>query len=88
MSQALLLAAFYGFLGGLARALIGFYKAYRAKKHHPFKWGYFFITVAGAALIGAFVAFALVVDDRISILAGYAGIDIIENLAKIYKKSL
>ncbi len=84
----LLLHAFYGFLGGLARALIGVYKSYRIKKNTRFKLGYFLITIVGAALIGAFVAFTLAIDYRISILAGYAGIDIIENLAKIYKKTV
>ncbi len=81
----LLIHALYGFLGGLIRGLVGFYKAKRSKKK-TFKASYFGLTVVVSGLIGAFVAFTLINDYRISILAGYVGIDILENLVKIYKK--
>lgn len=82
----LVINAFYGLLGGLIRGIVGYYKAYRSKSKKTFKPTYFLITILGSALIGAFVAFTLVNDYRISILVGYAGIDILENIVKIYNK--
>lgn len=82
----LLIHAAYGFLGGLARGLLGFYKSYRTVKKIRFKPYYLLITLLLSALIGAFVAVLLITDYRVSILAGYVGIDLLENILKIYKR--
>ncbi|MEK6940462.1 MAG: hypothetical protein AABW49_01005 [Nanoarchaeota archaeon] len=82
----LLIHAFYGLLGGFVRGLVGFYKDYKANNKANFNYIYFLVTVLTSSIIGAFVAFTMVTDYRISILAGYAGIDLLENIIKIYNR--
>ena len=49
-----------------------------------FLWGYYFITVVIAAIIGIFVGIIFNFDYRLSLLAGYAGTDILEGIYKSF----
>jgi len=47
---------------------------------------YLFITILGAGIIGAFVSLMVSTSYVIPLIAGYAGIDIVESVVKAYKK--
>jgi len=79
----LLTAAGFGFFGGIVRALVGLMKVKNIKK--KFNLMYFLVTVAASGLIGTFTGMLVGADYRLSLLAGYAGIDIIEGVYKIRK---
>ena len=72
-----------GGLGGLARGFIGLLKAMSLRR--KILWGYYSITVIVAAMIGAFVGIVFNFDYRLSLLAGYAGTDILEGIYKSFK---
>jgi len=84
----LLLLAFFGFLGGLTRAVVGLLKHYRINRRTKFKLNYLIITLIGSAVIGVFASLLITTNYSLSLVAGYVGIDIIENLVKIYRKKL
>jgi hypothetical protein len=48
-------------------------------------WPYYLITVLVAATIGVFTGIIFNFDYRLSLLAGYAGTDIIEGIYKSFK---
>lgn len=78
----LLEAALFGFIGGLARASVGFVKYSYKKKHPKFRPHDFIFTFVCSGIIGIFTG--LLVDGAtLSLLAGYAGTDLIENIYKI-----
>ena len=85
-----LLAALLGGVGGLTRGFIGLLKALSLKRR--ILWGYYAITVVIAVVIGIFVGIIFNFDTRLSLLAGYAGTDILEgiyksfNVSKVYVK--
>ena len=81
-------AAFFGLLGGITRALVGLLKHYRINKNTKFRLSYLIVTMIGAAIIGMFTSLAITTNYTLSLVSGYVGIDIIENLVKIYKKKL
>lgn len=71
-----------GALGGLVRGLIGIAKRVNEKKE-PFKMSKLLFSLVVAMITGG-VASALTNGDwRVSLLAGYAGSDLLESLYKI-----
>ena len=79
----LLLAGLLGAFGGLVRAAVGLFKALSIKMR--IYWGYFFITMIIAAIIGSLVGLVFSFEPRLSALAGYAGTDILEGIYKAFK---
>ena len=88
--DGLILSAVLGGVGGLTRGVVGLLKAMSLKRR--IIWGYYLITVAIAVIIGVFVGVVFDFDPRLSLLAGYAGTDILEgiyksfNVQKVYVK--
>lgn len=78
----LLLAAILGGIGGLTRGLVGLLKALSLRR--KILWGYYIITVLIALIIGVFVGIIFNFDPRLSLLAGYAGTDILEGIYKSF----
>ena len=81
--EQILFPALLGGLGGLTRGVIGLLKALSLRRR--ILWGYYTITVLVAAIIGAFVGIIFNFDYRLSLLAGYAGTDILEGIYKSFK---
>ena len=73
--EAVVLAGILGGVGGLTRGLVGLLKALSLKRR--ILWGYYAITVAIAVVIGIFVGIIFDFDTRLSLLAVYAGTDIL-----------
>jgi len=80
MINPLLLA---GALGGLTRGVVGLLKALSLKRN--IVWLYWLITVVIAVIIGTFTGIVFDFDPRLSLLAGYAGTDILEGIFKSFK---
>ena len=80
--NTLLLPAVLGGVGGLTRGFIGLLKALSLRR--KILWGYYFITVIVALVIGVFVGLIFNFDYRLSLLAGYAGTDILEGIYKSF----
>jgi fluoride ion exporter CrcB/FEX len=80
--DATLLAGLLGGLGGLTRGVVGLLKALSLRRR--ILWGYYAITVLIAMIIGAFVGIIFDFDPRLSLLAGYAGTDILEGIYKSF----
>ena len=83
--DALYLAALLGGVGGLTRGFVGLLKALSLKRR--ILWAYYTITVAIAVVIGIFVGIIFDFDPRLSLLAGYAGTDILEGIYKSFNVS-
>lgn len=81
--EALLLSAILGGVGGLTRGVVGLLKALSLRRR--IIWGYYGITVLVAVIIGVFVGIIFNFDVRLSLLAGYAGTDIIEGIYKSFQ---
>ena len=81
--SALLLPAALGGLGGLTRGVVGLLKAISLRR--KILWGYYSITVLVAIVIGIFTGVIFNFDYRLSLLAGYAGTDILEGVYKSFK---
>jgi len=79
----LVLPAVLGGIGGLTRGFIGLLKALSLRR--KILWGYYMITVAVAVIIGVFIGLIFNFDYRLSLLAGYAGTDILEAIYKSFK---
>jgi fluoride ion exporter CrcB/FEX len=75
--------ALLGAVGGLARGVVGLLKALSLRR--KILWGYYIITVLVAAIIGLFVGIVFNFDYRLSLLAGYAGTDILEGIYKSFQ---
>ena len=75
--------ALLGGAGGLTRGVIGLLKALSLRRR--ILWGYYTITVVVAAVIGVFVGIIFNFDYRLSLLAGYAGTDVLEGIYKSFK---
>ncbi len=78
----ILLAAILGGVGGLTRGVVGLLKALSLRR--KILWGYYSITVLIAVIIGTFVGIIFNFDTRLSLLAGYAGTDILEGIYKSF----
>jgi fluoride ion exporter CrcB/FEX len=72
-----------GGIGGLTRGFIGLLKALSLRRR--ILWGYYIITVIVATVIGVFTGIIFSFDYRLSLLAGYAGTDILEGIYKSFK---
>ena len=80
--NSLILAGLLGGIGGLTRGVVGLLKALSLRR--KILWGYYLITVLIATVIGAFVGIIFDFDPRLSLLAGYAGTDILEGIYKSF----
>lgn len=78
----ILLAALLGGIGGLTRGVVGLLKALSLRRR--IIWTYYFITVMVALIIGVFTGIIFNFDSRLSLLAGYAGTDILEGIYKSF----
>ncbi|MBS3089294.1 hypothetical protein J4461_00245 [Candidatus Pacearchaeota archaeon] len=72
-----------GALGGVVRATVGIFKALAVNM--KIVWRYWIFTVLLSALIGAMTGLIFNFDPRLSVLAGYAGTDIIEGIYKSFQ---
>ena len=77
-----ILAGLLGGIGGITRGVVGLLKALSMRR--KILWGYYLITVLIAAIIGIFVGIVFNFDPRLSLLAGYAGTDILEGIYKSF----
>ena len=80
--DATILAGLLGGIGGLTRGFVGLLKALSLRRR--ILWGYYAITVLVALVIGVFVGIVFNFDPRLSLLAGYAGTDILEGIYKSF----
>ncbi len=76
-------AGIMGGIGGLTRGFVGLLKALSLRRR--ILWAYYTITVVIALIIGIFVGIIFDFDPRLSLLAGYAGTDILEGIYKSFK---
>ena len=76
--NTVVLPGLLGGLGGLTRGLVGLMKALALKR--KILWNYYLITIVVALIIGAFIGMIFNFDWRLSLLAGYAGTDILESI--------
>lgn len=81
--DGIVLAGLLGGIGGLTRGVVGLLKALSLRRR--ILWAYYAITVAIAVVIGIFVGIIFDFDPRLSLLAGYAGTDILEGIYKSFK---
>ena len=79
----IILPALLGGIGGLTRGFVGLLKALSLRR--KILWGYYSITVMVALVIGIFTGLIFNFDYRLSLLAGYAGTDILEGIYKSFK---
>ena len=80
--NVILLSAILGGIGGLTRGVVGLLKALSLRR--KILWGYYAITVLIALIIGVFTGIIFNFDPRLSLLAGYAGTDILEGIYKSF----
>jgi fluoride ion exporter CrcB/FEX len=81
--DGIILAGFLGGIGGLTRGFVGLLKALSLRR--KILWPYYAITVIIAVVIGVFIGIIFDFDPRLSLLAGYAGTDILEGIYKSFK---
>lgn len=77
-----LTSAILGGLGGLTRGFVGLLKALSLRR--KIIWSYYWITVLVSLIIGVFIGIIFNFDYRLSLLAGYAGTDILESIYKSF----
>ena len=77
-----IIAGLLGGIGGLTRGFVGLLKALSLRRR--IIWTYYLITVAIAIIIGVFTGIIFNFDSRLSLLAGYAGTDILEGIYKSF----
>ncbi|MCX8159092.1 MAG: hypothetical protein N3D20_02270 [Candidatus Pacearchaeota archaeon] len=82
LGNEVIIPALLGGIGGLTRGFIGLLKALSLRRR--ILWAYYVITVIVAAVIGVFVGIVFNFDYRLSLLAGYAGTDILEGIYKSF----
>ncbi|PIO07211.1 hypothetical protein COU59_03660 [Candidatus Pacearchaeota archaeon CG10_big_fil_rev_8_21_14_0_10_34_12] len=81
--EPIILAGILGGIGGVTRGIVGLLKALSLRR--KVLWNYYLITVIIALIIGVFVGIIFDFDPRLSLLAGYAGTDILEGIYKSFK---
>jgi len=79
----MMFAGILGGIGGLTRGVVGLLKALSLRRR--ILWNYYLITVLIAIIIGVFIGIIFDFDPRLSLLAGYAGTDILEGIYKSFK---
>src|SRR3990167_4604905 len=82
LTNTLILPAVLGGVGGLTRGFVGLMKALSLRR--KILWNYYALTVVIALIIGIFVGIIFSFDPRLSLLAGYAGTDILEGIYKSF----
>ena len=80
--SSVLVSAGLGAVGGLARGLVGLFKALAVKM--KIRFGYWALTVIVSAIMGIMTGIIFGFDYRLSILAGYAGLDVLEGIYKSF----
>ena len=80
--DTIVLSGLLGGIGGLTRGVVGLLKALSLRRR--IIWTYYLITVAIAIIIGVFTGIIFNFDNRLSLLAGYAGTDILEGIYKSF----
>ncbi|MBU3906646.1 MAG: hypothetical protein KKA64_00155 [Nanoarchaeota archaeon] len=80
--DGIVLAGLLGGVGGLTRGVVGLLKALSLRRR--ILWGYYVLTVLIAVIIGVFTGIIFDFDPRLSLLAGYAGTDILEGIYKSF----
>ncbi|MEK6899089.1 MAG: hypothetical protein AABW79_03265 [Nanoarchaeota archaeon] len=80
--DAVLISGILGGIGGLTRGVVGLLKALSLRRR--IIWSYYLITVLIAVIIGIFSGIVFNFDTRLSLLAGYAGTDILEGIYKSF----
>ena len=80
--DGIFLAGTLGAIGGVTRGVVGLLKALSLRRR--ILWGYYCITVLVAMIIGIFTGVIFNFDPRLSLLAGYAGTDILEGIYKSF----
>jgi len=81
--DGIVLAGLLGGIGGVTRGVVGLLKALSLRRR--ILWNYYIITIIVAFIIGIFVGIIFDFDPRLSLLAGYAGTDILEGIYKSFK---
>ena len=81
--EPIVFAGLLGGVGGLTRGIVGLLKALSLRRR--ILWNYYGITIGIAIIIGVFVGIIFDFDPRLSLLAGYAGTDILEGIYKSFK---
>ena len=66
-----------GAAGGLVRSVVGIIKHFSTQKNPMVDVKYLIMTTIGSAIIGAFVGVLLPGDYRVTLAAGYLGMDLI-----------
>ncbi|MBS3152607.1 hypothetical protein J4230_04315 [Candidatus Woesearchaeota archaeon] len=80
----IIIAALFGLFGGAIRAAVGLIKYYRInKKTKKFKIIYLITTLIISSVIGMITSLSLTTNHLLNLIIGYAGIDFLENIAKI-----
>ncbi|PIN80987.1 hypothetical protein COV16_00050 [Candidatus Woesearchaeota archaeon CG10_big_fil_rev_8_21_14_0_10_34_8] len=77
----LILAGIFGFIGGVARASVGFLKALKQKKKFNLK--YFLVSLFTSGIVGVFAGLLYDKNYKLTLIAGYAGTDLIESIYKM-----
>jgi fluoride ion exporter CrcB/FEX len=80
--SSILIPGLLGGVGGLTRGFVGLLKAISLRR--KILWGYYAVTVLVAFVIGFFTGIIFNFDYRLSLLAGYAGTDILEGIYKSF----
>jgi fluoride ion exporter CrcB/FEX len=80
--ESYILAGLLGGIGGLTRGFVGLMKALSLRR--KILWGYYFITIIIAIVLGIFTGIIFSFDARVALLAGYAGTDILEGIYKSF----
>lgn len=81
--EPIILAGVLGAIGGFTRGSVGLLKALSLKRR--VLWPYWCMTVAVAVIIGVFTGLVLSSNPKVSLLAGYAGTDIVEGVYKSFR---
>jgi len=80
----LIQSALFGLIGGIVRGVVGIVKSQKSKK--KFNLAYFAFTIVCSGIIGVFAGLLVSADYKLTMLAGYAGMDLIESIYKISRK--
>jgi fructose-specific phosphotransferase system IIC component len=84
--EVIIIAALLGAIGGMLRATIGILKAIKEGKKLTLP--YYLTTPLLALIIGIITGILFDNNYKYSILAGYAGTDILEGITKTIKKKI
>ncbi|MCY4577000.1 MAG: hypothetical protein OXB96_01020 [Candidatus Kaiserbacteria bacterium] len=80
-TSVIILSVLPGAIGGLVRGLVGIFK-HVVRDKEPFQLSKLLFSLLLAVLVGCVVGVLTDGDWRVSLLAGFAGSDLLESLAK------